>query len=430
MLKQILNTKYLLCAMKNGANRIIKERTPRFIAGATLLMLLLVWLLMGKLVQSNALAGMMVALYRMALIAIIICGGTFALWTLGNPKDFLKIQFAITRVSGLTNAVGEYPVLISRTPEKGGEVWEFESYGIPLSMFNDAAEKIENALNVALISADTGSDGRKILLTVVPNPCPWPSVLPWKSSKMPKGDSVIALGENRGTQVTTDFSVTPHLSICGQTGSGKTVLTKMIMLQFLLKDWIVYLIDYKRGVDYGSEWKRRCTFVTDDEALLDLLHDVLEEMLERFRILEKIDCSNIEVYNSNSADGLMFPHIAVCFDEAAEALEISAGMSKEEKERKSEIASALNSIARLGRAAGIHLLITTQRTSAEVFKGQLRSNLQVICGIANENLSLLALNSGDANKRLPKTARGRFIREDGTMFQSYYSNFEETDFNK
>lgn len=148
-------------------------------------------------------------------------------------------------------------------------------------------------------------------------------------------------------------------------------------------------------------------------------------MERRLDLLHEADCPNIDVYNAKHE---ALPRIAVCFDEVAEALEKSSGMSKADKERKEQISYLLGSLARLGRAAGVHLLLATQRGSAEVLSGQIRSNVQAICGIANENLSILTLGTADAHKRIPKTARGRFLREDGTMFQSHYCTFEESDF--
>lgn len=367
---------------------------------------------------------MTVALYRTALVIIFFGVGLVLLWVVGTPEKFCKIAFALSTVS-LTNAAGEIPVLISRSSTKNAEIWEFEAYGIPLSAFNDAIEKLESALDIAIIAADTGSNGRRVVLTVVPHPDPWPEILPWDKSKLPEKNSVVALGENRGQPIYNDFSVTPHLLLAGQSGSGKSVLLKSIMQQFLLKNWQVYLVDYKRGTDYGRVWESHCTFVTEDDTLLELLESVKTEMERRLDLLHETDCPNIDVYNSKHEP---LHRIAICFDETAEALEKSSGMSKETKERKEQISYLLGSLARLGRAAGIHIVLATQRGSADVLSGQIRSNIQAICGIANENLSILTLGTADAHKRIPKTARGRFLREDGVMFQGYYSDFDELNF--
>lgn len=427
LFKQVLKTRYLLQAITTGVQRLCTGKRLLRYAGAYLLS----FFVLCRIVSASStgiFAGIIAALYNAALAIIFFSAGLVLLWTLGTPKEFIPIMFAMTKIQGLTNAAGEIPVLLSRTStDSGGEIWEFEAYGIPLSTFHDAVEKLESALDVAIVTADTGSDGRKILLTVVPHPGPWPSVLPLDKFKLPEKNSVVALGENRGQSVYNDFSVVPHLLITGQSGSGKSVFLKTIMLQFLFKQqWLVCLVDYKRGADYGRSWESRCALITDDESLLELLQAVKTEMERRLDLLHETDCPNIDVYNAKHAAS---PRIAVCFDEVAEALETSSGMSKEDKERKEQISYLLGSLARLGRAAGIHLLLATQRGSAEVLSGQIRSNVQAICGIANENLSILTLGTADAHKRIPKfSARGRFLREDGTMFQSYYCTFEESDF--
>lgn len=424
LFKQILKTRYLLYAIATGAQRVCTDKRLRLYAGGYLLLFLLSCCIVS-VCSTGIFKEMTAALYKTVLAIVFFGTGLVLLWTLGTPKGFCKIEFALSKIA-LANAAGEIPILISRKPtDSAGEIWEFEAYGIPLSAFNDATEKLESALDVAIVTADTGNDGRKVLLTVVPHPGPWPSVLLWDKSKLPEKNSMVALGENRGQPVYNDFAVTPHLLIAAQTGGGKSVLLKMIMLEFLFKHWQIFLVDFKRGADYGRSWESRCTLITEDEPLLELLEAVKAEMERRLDLLHEADCPNIDVYTAIH-DAL--PRIAICFDEVAEALEKSTGMSKETKERKEQISYLLGSLARLGRAAGIHLLLATQRGSAEVLSGQIRSNVQAICGIANENLSILTLGTADAHKRIPKTARGRFLREDGTIFQSFYCNFEEEDF--
>lgn len=428
LFKQILQARYVLKGIFSGFRRVCKE--PRLWL-YSMAYLLLMWAAcrIASIAATGPLAAMIASLYRIAFTFLFAAGGFVLLWMLGTPKGFLKISFAMTKVSDLSNAAGEIPVLISRAPTAGGhsEYWEFEAYGVPLSAFINALERLESALDIAIVTADTGNDGRKIVLTVVPHPGPWPKVLLWDISKMPLKYSAVALGENRGELITNDFSITPHLLLAGQTGSGKSVLLKIIMLQILHKGWQVYLADYKRGSDYGRNWETRCTLLTDDMPLLEALEEIRTEMERRLDLLHETDCPNIDIYNSKY--GTQVPRIAICFDEIAEAVEKTSGMSKAEKERKEQISYLLSSLARLGRAAGVHLILATQRGSADVLAGQIRSNINAICGIANENLSLLILSTADAHKRIPKTARGRFIREDGTMFQAYYSDFTADEFN-
>ena len=414
--------KYVFRALVMGVWRILTHPVLLLMTGGYIVTL---WAVNKMLMAptGDIFAAISSLLHRLTFNTIFILIGLILLWVLGTPKGFLRIMFGMARIQSLNNGAGEIPMLLSRTPtgHGRGEIWEFEAYGVPLSMFIDAQEKLESALDIALVSADNGSDGRKIVLTVVPHPGPWPALLPWDIQKIPRQNSVVVLGENRGEQILHDFDVTPHLICASQSGGGKSVLLKSIMLQLLHKEWTVYLIDYKRGADYGADWESRCALITDDTPLLALLDELYAEMERRYDTMHQASCPNIEVYNSKR--GQSMTRVALCFDEVAEALERSSGMSSDEKKLKEQIAYRLSSIARLGRAAGISLVLSTQRGSADVIPPQVRSNVQAICGIANENLSMLTLGTADAHKRIPKTARGRFLTADGTMFQGYYSDF-------
>ena len=102
------------------------------------------------------------------------------------------------------------------------------------------------------------------------------------------------------------------------------------------------------------------------------------------------------------------------------------GLTKEQKELVSQIESKLSTIARQGRAFGIHLILATQRPDAAVIPGQIKNNLDFrVCGRADNVLSQIILDSTAAADQIPKDARGRFITGDGTVFQAFL--FDEND---
>lgn len=431
LFKQILAAKYIARFLGIGIKRLQFSRHLQF---CMVLGFLAAWTLGQAVVRiavtGSPLAGMLESIYSVVLGLLCVCAGVVLLYCLGAPRDFLAVCSGLTKIS-LTNAAGEIPILLSRAPvgHGRGERWEFESYGVPLSEFNDNAEEIESALDVALVASDTGSNGRRVVLTVVPHPGPWPKLLPWDVSKCPEKPSMVVLGENRGEPVFYDFGVMPHLLVAGTSGSGKTVLFKSIILQLLAKGAQAILIDFKLGADYSEAWQNRCTFIMKDDEMVEILETVHAEMTRRLTLFRGI--RNIEVYNSICTSQEKLNRIVVCFDEVGEALEKESGMSKEQKAYKDRASYLLSSIARLGRAAGVHLLLATQRGSAEVLSGQIRSNIRAVCGIANENLSILTLGNANASKRIPKTAVGRFLLDDDvTVFQGFYSEFEEEDFRR
>ena len=96
------------------------------------------------------------------------------------------------------------------------------------------------------------------------------------------------------------------------------------------------------------------------------------------------------------------------------------GRSKEDRELLAQIENRLATLARLGRAFGIHLILATQRPDANILPGQIKNNLDFrVCGRADDILSGIILGNNSADDQIPKDARGRFITGDGTVFQAY-----------
>lgn len=85
-----------------------------------------------------------------------------------------------------------------------------------------------------------------------------------------------------------------------------------------------------------------------------------------------------------------------------------------------QIENRLSTIARLGRAFGIHLILATQRPDANIIPGQIKNNMDFrVCGRADSVLSQIILDNTSAAEQIPKDARGRFISGDGIVFQGY-----------
>ena len=97
------------------------------------------------------------------------------------------------------------------------------------------------------------------------------------------------------------------------------------------------------------------------------------------------------------------------------------GLTKEQKEIVVKIEGLLSTIARQGRAFGIHLILATQRPDSTILTGQLKNNINYrICGRADNVLSMIILDNTDAADQIPEDAQGRFLLHDGTMFQAYW----------
>jgi len=114
--------------------------------------------------------------------------------------------------------------------------------------------------------------------------------------------------------------------------------------------------------------------------------------------------------------------IIVVIDEYAEVTDATAA-TKEEKTKIDAIQRILNRILRLGRAVGIHVIISTQRPDATILSGSIKSNIDVrICGKADSTLSTIVLGDGRAHESIPKDSQGRFLLNDGAediVFQAF-----------
>lgn len=296
-------------------------------------------------------------------------------------------------------------------------LWEFDPCGIPLGEWEDKRARIETALNVTIAKMEW-AEGRKIIrVYTVPAKSDFPALLPWKDEYLSPDNFVLVLGESLTGPVTVNLDHIPHILLGGSTGSGKSVL-KLLLMQSLRKGAEVYIADFKGGVDFPKVWRQKCHMCFQEDTLLYTLGQlvaVLEYRKERWR---DTGCDSIDEYNKATGEGL--PRLIFACDEVAELLD-RTGRSKEDRERLGQIENRLATIARLGRAFGIHLILATQRPDATIIPGQIRNNMDFrVCGRAESVLSQIILDNASAAEQIPKDARGRFITGDGTVFQGYY----------
>ena len=153
---------------------------------------------------------------------------------------------------------------------------------------------------------------------------------------------------------------------------------------------------------------------SDLHMTLDKLVHMLEQRKAAFR---SVGCANLDEYNQKL--GCCVPRCIFACDEVAELLD-RTGADNEKKKLLAQIENRLSTIARQGRAFGIHLILATQRPDATIIPGQIRNNMDFrVCGRADSVLSQIILDNTGAADQIPKDARGRFITGDGTVFQGY-----------
>ncbi len=351
------------------------------------------------------------------------------LWAWGGPWQAGRVQDNLLRI-GLVNEAGEPPTLLSvnRHPSNPDiQIYTFFSRGLPVSTWMDRADKIQSSLNGTITDLCYNNDNQNVQLSLAPPSVKLPNNILWTDSMDSPKNFELILGIGPAGPVTLDLSHTSHVLIGGSTGSGKTVLLKLLLRQAYVKGAKIYIADFKDGIDYLSDfWQTCCTFCENLDGLQEILNTFQNARKERGKLFKKYHCNNIDEYNAIRGSYPMHRMIFAC-DEAAELFD-KTGKSKEDRQRLEAISNQFESLARVGRAYGIHLILATQRPDANVMPGQVKSNIDYrICGRADAILSEIILGSRMAADFIPKNAHGRFVLNDGhdddittaTVFQAY-----------
>jgi DNA segregation ATPase ftsK/spoIIIE and related proteins len=320
--------------------------------------------------------------------------------------------------AGFADETGASPMLLSRRSSGKGIALEFFSTQIPLAKYEENKLLLETVLNIKILSFEMGRDMRHTVIKALSLPLSNSKILPWQDCYLSDKDFELVLGEGYFGIERIDISLTPHLLIGGSSGSGKSKLLKLILMESIKKGAIVFLADFKGGVDYPTVWHQYCNIITEQSELDSQLTQILDEMERRRSLLVSSQTSNIGDYNTKAATSL--PRLIVACDEIAEVLD-KTGLTKEEKELVGRVESKLSTIARQGRAFGIHLVLSTQRPDAEILKGQIKNNIGYrVCGRADKILSNIILDKPDAADTITPQDQGMFLTNTDVLFQAYY----------
>ena len=214
-----------------------------------------------------------------------------------------------------------------------------------------------------------------------------------------KGGLPIAMGQDTGgAPVALDLVSLPHMLIAGATGSGKSVQINSIIASFLLTktpDQLrMLMVDPKRveltpfnGIPHLIQ-----PVIVEPEEVTEALRGLNREMIRRYKMMEGMAVRNIEVYNERNEEKM--PFLVLIVDELADLMMVSGF----------EVEQNLVRLAQLGRAAGIHLLLATQRPSVNVVTGLLKANIPARCAFAVSGQvdSRVILDSVGAEKLMGK----------------------------
>ena len=185
-----------------------------------------------------------------------------------------------------------------------------------------------------------------------------------KDTKLP-----IALGKSiSGLPITSDLSTMPHLLIAGTTGSGKSVCINTIILSLLYKHspekCKFILIDPKmlELSTYEGIPHLLCPVITEAKRAAAVLGWVVKEMENRYKLMTKVGVRNIDGYNDKHK--ISMPYIVVIVDEMSDLMLVAG----------KDIENYIQKLSQMARAAGIHIIMATQRPSVDVITGTIKAN--------------------------------------------------------
>ena len=252
--------------------------------------------------------------------------------------------------------------------------------------------------------------GTSLVGIEIPNEKPQPvflsDVLPYAKG----GPLDCAFGrDSEGKPIVVDLAGLPHLLVAGTTGSGKSVLLNAIIMSMLMRatpeQVRLIMVDPKRVefTGYAGLPHLYVPVVTEPRQAASALQWGVTEMERRLKVFEHYKVRDIKTYNGNVDGGKYdemenppkhMPYFVIVIDELADLMMVAG----------KDVESSIVRIAQLGRAAGIHLIVATQRPSADVVTGLIRANIdnRVALSVDNSINSRIILDQKGAEQLLGK----------------------------
>ncbi|MEG1311578.1 MAG: DNA translocase FtsK [Romboutsia sp.] len=246
-----------------------------------------------------------------------------------------------------------------------------------------------------------------------------------ESDEFKKFDSPLAMALGKdisGKPIIGDIGKMPHLLIAGSTGSGKSVCVNTLINSILYKanpDEVKFLLIDPKVVElasYNGIPHLLIPVVTDPKKAANALNWAVVEMNRRYKLFADTQVKDITSYNDKSEDKL--PKIVIIIDELADLMMASAN----------DVEDYICRLAQMARAAGMHLIVATQRPSVDVITGVIKANIpsRIAFAVSSQTDSRTILDMGGAEKLLgkgdmlfyplgaakPVRLQGAFISED------------------
>lgn len=212
----------------------------------------------------------------------------------------------------------------------------------------------------------------------------------------------MALGKDvAGKPIIADLATMPHMLIAGATGSGKSVCINSIIMSMLYKaspDEVKFIMVDPKAVElvvYNGIPHLAIPVVTDPKRAAGALDWAVREMMKRYKLFSEAGCRDLKSYNlkiQKSGEGEPLPQYVIVIDELANLMMTSP----------KEVEDSICKLAQLARAAGMHVVIATQRPSVDVITGLIKANIptRIALSVTSQVDSRTIIDHGGAEKLL------------------------------
>jgi len=290
---------------------------------------------------------------------------------------------------------------------KGPAITRYElqpAPGIKVSRIVSLSDDIALSLAAQAVRIEAPIPGKAAIGIEIPNldvtPVLLKEVLESEEFTSSQSKLIAGLGKDiAGNNIITDISRMPHLLIAGATGSGKSVCVNTLIISILYKaspeEVKMLMIDPKvvELSHYNGIPHLLVPVVTDPRKAAGALNWVVQEMTNRYKLFAEKGARDLERYNALHEDKTeRLPQILVIIDELADLMMVAP----------SEVEDAICRLAQMARAAGIHLIIATQRPSVDVITGVIKANIpsRISFAVSSHIDSRTILDMGGAEKLL------------------------------
>ena len=318
----------------------------------------------------------------------------------------------------LEDTLNEFGVAASVTDVScGPSVTRYElkpEQGVRVNRIASLADDIKLALAVTDVRIEAPIPGKSAVGIEVPNSENQTvflrNVIESEEFRRMSSKIAFAVGQDIGGQImVTDLAKMPHLLIAGSTGSGKSVCINSIIMSLLYRakpdEVQLIMIDPKvveLGV-YNGIPHLRIPVVTDPKLAADALAGAVKEMTRRYKLFADLNVRDIKSYNAKLRDNpedydseqyQPLPQIVIIVDEFADLMMVASA----------DVEQSICRLAQLARAAGMHLVLATQRPSANVITGLIKANVQsrIAFAVSSSLDSRIILDMNGAEKLLGK----------------------------